>query len=427
MHIIKKLLLVINSILFGFRKRISALFVASETKKPVVAKKQQDISAKIDPRPEAIRSIHHELILNKNPFGQKNVVLYYEPRQSPLINQYLRENHALISEKLQNKYISYINPTLFNESSTEELRDILEYYFPDLSGNTPSPSILIQNFSSVQFFRELIGFEVPQHPCFIRSTNEQVGQNFIYRVFYIPDQDEEIIRKSVEFYLSVVAQAQFPSMPQFSMGNRNFDLKDPDTIFDIEDNKLSRELKSEIEKELIRNSTQGALRMLVFLFKQMNTHDIPGNREMQKFIANIQSPKKERLSPVIVGQTGKIILRDFNKEVELTPLQKTVFIFFLLKEEGIMFKNLPQYREELMSIYSKVSNRTSMDTIRKSIDDLVNPYSNSMSEKCSRIKEAFVKCMDDRVARYYYITGDRSEPKRILLDRKLVVFEDSVY
>ena len=244
MHIIKKLLIVINSILFGFRKRISALFVVSETNKPIVAKKQQEISTKIDPRPEAIKSIHHELILNKNPFGHKNVVLYYEPRQSPLINQYLRENHATISEKLHNKYISFINPTLFNESSTEELREILEYYFPDLSGNTPSPSILIQNFSSVQFFRELIGFEVPQHPCFIRSTNEQVGQNFIYRVFYIPDQDEEMIRKSIEFYLSVVAQAQFPSMPQFSMGNRNFDLKDPDTIFDIEDNKLSRELKS---------------------------------------------------------------------------------------------------------------------------------------------------------------------------------------
>jgi hypothetical protein len=427
MHIIKKLLLVINSILFGFRKRISALFALSETKKPVVAKKQQEISVKIDPRPEAIKSIHHELILNKNPFGQKNVVLYYEPRQSPLINQYLRENHNLISEKLQNKYISFINPTLFNESSTEELREILEYYFPDLSGNTPSPSILIQNFSSVQFFRELIGFEVPQHSCFIRSTNEQVGQNFIYRVFYIPDQDEEMIRKSVEFYLSVVTQAQLPSMPQFSKGNRNFDPKDPDTVFDIEDNKLSRELKSEIEKELIRNSTKGALRMLVFLLKQMRQYDIPAHQDVNKFIAEIQHPENNRLSPVIIGSTGKIILKDFKKEVELTPLQKTVFIFFLLKEEGIMFKNLPQYKNELMSIYSKVSNRTSMDTIRKSIDDLVNPYSNSMSEKCSRIKEAFIKCMDDRVARYYYVTGDRSEPKRILLDRKLVVFEDSVY
>lgn len=403
------------------------MFIASGTKKPVVAKKQQEISAKIDPRPESIKSIHHEIILNKNPFGQKNVVLYYEPRESPLINQYLRENHNLIFEKLQNKYISFINPTLFNESSTEELREILEYYFPDVSENSPSLSILIRNFSSVHFFRELIGFEVPQHPCFIRSTNEQDGENFIYRVFYLPDQDEELIQKSVEFYLSVVTQAQMPSIPQFSKGNRNFDPKDPDTVFDIEDNKLSRELKSEIEKELIKNSTKGALRMLVFLLKQMRQYDIPAHQEIKKFIAEIQHPENNRLSPVIIGSTGKIMLKDFRKEVELTPLQKTVFIFFLLKEEGIMFKNLPQYREELMTIYSKVSNRTSMETIQKSINDLVNPYSNSMSEKCSRIKEAFIKCMDDRIARYYYITGDRSEPKRITIDRKLVVFEDSVY
>jgi hypothetical protein len=427
MHIIKKLLIVINSILFGFRKRILALFVAPETKKPVVAPKQQEISIKIDPRPEAIRSIHHELVLNKNPFGHKNVVLYYEPRPYPLINQYLREHHGLITERLQNKNISFINPTLFNESSSEDLSEILDYYFPDLSGNTPSPSTLIQKFSSVHFFRELIGFEVPQHPCFIRSTNEQDGENFIYRVFYLPDQDEEMIQKSVEFYLSVVAYAKLPFKLQFSKGGRDFDSKDPDTIFQIEDNELSNILKSEIEKELIKNSTKGALRMLVFLLKQMREYDIPAHQEIKKFIAEIQYPEEKRLSPVIISSTGKIILKDFRKEVELTPLQKTVFIFFLLKEEGIMFKNLPQYKNELMSIYSKVSNRTSMETIRKSINDLVNPYSNSMSEKCSRIKEAFIKCMDDRVARYYYITGYRSEPKRIILDRKLVVFEDSVY
>jgi hypothetical protein len=303
----------------------------------------------------------------------------------------------------------------------------LDYYFPDLSGIAPSPLILIQKFSSVQFFRELIGFEVPQHPCFIRSTNEQVGQNFIYRVFYLPDQDRELIQKSVEFYLSVVTQAKLPSMPQYSLGNRNFDPKDPDAIFDIEDSKLSRTLKSEIEKELIKNSTKGALRMLVFLMKQMKEYDIQTHQEIKKFIAGIQSPENNRLSPVIISSTGKIILKDYRKEVELTPLQKTVFIFFLLREEGIMFKNLPQYRNELMTIYSKVSNRTSMETSQKSINDLVNPYSNSMSEKCSRIKEAFVKCMDDRIARHYYVTGDRSEPKRIILDRKLVVFEDSAY
>jgi hypothetical protein len=92
-----------------------------------------------------------------------------------------------------------------------------------------------------------------------------------------------------------------------------------------------------------------------------------------------------------------------------------------------MFKDLPKYKNELFNIYSKISNRTSMQTIQKSVAELANPYSNSMSEKCSRIREAFMKCMDERLANHYCITGARNNPKRIELDRSLVEFEDAIY
>jgi hypothetical protein len=182
-----------------------------------------------------------------------------------------------------------------------------------------------------------------------------------------------------------------------------------------------------MEKELLNNSTKGALCMLIYLIKQMKEYNIPGDPLMQKFIADIQQKEVPKLSPLIIRSNGKILLRDYGKEIDLTPLQKTVFIFFILKEDGILFKDLPNYKNDLLTIYSKVSNRSSLDLINNSINELANPYSNSMSEKCSRIKEAFLKCMDDRLAMHYYVLGNRNEPKRILLNRKLVVFEDSSF
>ena len=56
-----------------------------------------------------------------------------------------------------------------------------------------------------------------------------------------------------------------------------------------------------------------------------------------------------------------------------------------------------------------------------------NPDSNSMSEKCSRIMEAFMKSLDKRLAQHYCISGDRNGLKRISLERSLVEFEEGIY
>lgn len=408
-------------------KKLSEIFHTTRENDTIGVNSRQNISLKIDPRPQVLRSLPHEVSIEKNPFGRRNMVLYYEPEPAPTINRYLQKNYNAIRSRLDKKYIDFIYPSLLKGSNEEDLSQVLEYYFPHLAKETGSFQPIVQNLSSIHFYKELIGFNAPKFPCFIRSTDEKNENGYVYRIFYLPDHDQDIVSKSVEFYLSVVPPTPFPSAPQFSVGNRNFNSDDPDDRFALETNLLSQSLKAEMEKELLQNSTKGALRMLLFLFKQMKEYDVPGNLQVKKFIEQIQQSDITQLSPIVISATGKIILKDFGKQVELTPLQKTVFIFFLLKEDGIMFKNLPQYKNELMTIYSKVSNRSSMETIQNSINDLVNPYSNSMSEKCSRIKEAFIKCMDDRLARHYYVTGNRNDPKRIVLDRNLVIFEDSIY
>ena len=461
MRIIKKLVLLVYLILFGFILVIEApvlimFWIASQfnTEKPtlylnqlrnfnkrifdrlvnnlkqnnsVAVDERNLISVKIDPRPDTLKVLPNEIRINKCPFGKRNIVLYYEPNYQPLINEYLRENHDDIYVKLKNKYIDFIYPNLFKETNSVDLNGLLDYYYPEIENEHQTNKEVIENFGSSRFYQELFGFENLNHPCFIRSTGERDDNGYIYKVYYLPYQQQEIIKNSIDFYLTVVPNGYMPGVPQYSFGGRDLDTNDPDLLFDREISQLSRSLKLQIEKELLNNSTKGALRMLIFLIKQMKEYNIPGDPLMQKFISDIQQNDTPKLSPLVISTTGKILLKDYGKEISLTPLQKTVFIFFILREEGILFKDLPNYKNELMSIYSKVSNRSSLDLISNSINELANPYSNSMSEKCSRIKEAFLKCMDDRLAKYYYVMGDRNAPKRILLNRKLVVFEDSSF
>ena len=113
---------------------------------------------------------------------------------------------------------------------------------------------------------------------------------------------------------------------------------------------------------------------------------------------------KERLSPLVITSEYRFLLPRYEKEVELSPINKALYIFFLNHEEGVEFKCLSDYREELIALYRKVGNRVSDDIICESIERLVNPLDNSINEKCARIKSAFAKCMDSYQLSYYAIS-----------------------
>ena len=127
------------------------------------------------------------------------------------------------------------------------------------------------------------------------------------------------------------------------------------------------------------------------------------------------------LSRLHITADFKIILPDYNNmEIHLTPLPKAVFFLFLRHPEGILFKDLPDYYDELLDIYTQLTGRKSDKEIRQSIKDVTDPTKNSINEKCARIKEAFVSQFHDDVAKHYFVTGQRGEPKKITLPRDLV-------
>lgn len=110
-------------------------------------------------------------------------------------------------------------------------------------------------------------------------------------------------------------------------------------------------------------------------------------------------------------------------EIKMEPLTKAVYLLFLRHPEGIAFKQLPDYKDELAALYNMIKPIGVSDRAAKSIDDVTNPLLNSINEKCSRIKAAFQLIVDTSLVDQYYITGKGGDPKRITLPRKLVIWE----
>lgn len=129
------------------------------------------------------------------------------------------------------------------------------------------------------------------------------------------------------------------------------------------------------------------------------------------------------LPKLVISRNYRMFLGDERKEVHLEPLVKAVYLLFLKHPEGIVFKNLPDYRKELALIYNKVRPWGLTDRALKSIEDVTNPMLNSINEKCARIRRTFVTMFDSSVAEHYYIKGARGKAKKITLPRELVVWE----
>ena len=145
---------------------------------------------------------------------------------------------------------------------------------------------------------------------------------------------------------------------------------------------------------------------------------------------------RAKLSRLRISKDYRFFLVDLgNKEIELQPVHKAVYLLFLAHPEGIEFKRLGCYREELARYYMATARMMDKEKIMDGIDHLVNPLDNAINEKCSRIKKVFLDIMDEYMASYYIISGHTQKHvagssriwyerlKVITLPRELVVSE----
>ena len=144
---------------------------------------------------------------------------------------------------------------------------------------------------------------------------------------------------------------------------------------------------------------------------------------------------KGRLSKLVITKDYRFILEGYQKEVELQPVHKAVYLLFLAHPEGIEFKRLADYRDELLRYYMATGKVLDKEKVIESVDHLVNPLDNAINEKCSRIKKVFLSMMDEYTASYYIISSHTQKHiagssriwyerlKVITLPRELVISE----
>lgn len=172
---------------------------------------------------------------------------------------------------------------------------------------------------------------------------------------------------------------------------------DADMQFDSEMMKAAKEVEEQVKK-LLYDGFPG-----VFIESWLKKYSSPGRLR--------------------ITRQFKILLVDYDKEVKMGPLPKTVFLFYLRHREGVMFSHLQDHIEELKYIYGHVSVNDDPKKMEESIEKLTDPFNNSICEKCAAIKKAFLLQVNDHIARHYYITGYQGGPKWITLDKNLVEWE----
>lgn len=181
---------------------------------------------------------------------------------------------------------------------------------------------------------------------------------------------------------------------------------------------MEKQLKELISKELEQFYCSILLEDVKEKVRKLKAYGIK-ETEIESIIQN------EELFPLlIITNEYEIVLSGEKKEtIKMEPLIKAVYLLFLLHPEGIVLKFLPDYREELTSIYLMLLPKGITKKVEKSIEDVTNPTLNSINEKCARIRKIFTDILPANIAKYYFISGKRGEAKAILLPRANVKWE----
>lgn len=143
--------------------------------------------------------------------------------------------------------------------------------------------------------------------------------------------------------------------------------------------------------------------------EKLRTHGVS-----EAAIISLVGSSSPKLSHIRITKDFKIFLSDYgNREIVLSPLHKALYLLYLKHPEGILFKELQDYMSELRDLYLSISDRSDITKLDNSIKALCDSTTNSINEKCSRIRAAFLLEFSERIVDNYVIKGKAKEKKRI--------------
>jgi len=124
---------------------------------------------------------------------------------------------------------------------------------------------------------------------------------------------------------------------------------------------------------------------------------------------------------VIVNGDMKVVLPEYDEmEIAMPAMCRTLYILFMkLRKEGkkgILLRDIGDYRDELINIYGLVKPGANEDRVKTTVDNLCDPFSNTLNETLSRINRCIKNVVTNKeMAKPYCIKGRKGQCYSIAL------------
>lgn len=359
-----------------------------------------------------------------------SVVFYVEDTYYSEINQFIRNNFDKVTEYYVNRKIEfcylpfllnnkdsqnvifYNRPYIKPEFNDQFIRDIYQRIIHQLYRPFRGPGLVMFNSN------ESFGYPIDEE--YFNSSNTDF---YLFDPFRQFEKIANQIADQLFFEKSIDEARRYENLkinPKSNIWNDENELVIEETkVYDNHSSEVNIENipysddKFEVEAFQLANEVRDRMLKL----KETNSLYLLGDM-LEKML---RIPQK--LSRIVITRDYQIFLQDYNmKEVFMQPLAKSLYILFLNHPEGILFKKLSDYYNELLIIYRDIYIHENEDRARESIRALTDPTNNSVNVKCALIRAAFLEVIADNLAQNYYVTGKRGKAKKITLDRRLVLF-----
>ncbi len=128
----------------------------------------------------------------------------------------------------------------------------------------------------------------------------------------------------------------------------------------------------------------------------------------------------EEPTPLIIDEKGRVLLPDFDLEIRLTPLFKTLYLFLLTKPEGVSVVQLSDFKDDMVRIYKKLKPSVTTSKAKLSIDNLTHPLGDGFNPTKTHINKIITNLLNDPLADFYRISGEKGEPYYVKIPKALV-------
>ena len=411
------------------------------------------------------------IALNNQPFTPDNKqVIYVENSYDEKVNLFIKENYDSLVAGFRSYDLEFVYLPLYFKASDIEAK--VRYYAPYLLSQIKEPDSLRSSYLLNYMVRPENRTKLPASLLFV--PRQETGE-WIYHGFSLDDMigsgagvvdvvektNNEILRIKAE----IEGEVRFRISPSDDNDSERARFR---KVPAEEENKIeeSRTLYRKVE-ECIEACSAGApseeekakkkrrswgfgslfsewmCGMAVSLDEEDDEEYNEAQGNVGEILADLQSnveklrlmgvalgaihefiDKHEPLSQLVITDDLRLLLPLYNVEIELSAQKKALYFLFLNHPEGIVLQRLEDYHNEFVNYYKQTNKGVLTPKMEESIKKLEEYGNNQLNVLIARIREAFCLKFDERLARNYFISGERGQSYRIPLDPDLVKWEE---